>query len=465
MSDRGLFAGLFARGEAAAETSDRAVVQAMLDVEVALLRSLARAGLAPASAAEELLAIADASTFDLAELGRSAGETGTPVPGLLSELRSRGSPELAAHLHRGATSQDILDTATMLVASRALAPTLADLGEAADACAALASEHRATVMPGRTMLQHALPVTFGLKAASWLSGIDGTRRELAEVRAVGLAVQFGGAVGTLAALGDHGLEVAATIADHLGLAQPEISWHTIRVRPTRLAAALGQTLGVMGKIARDVVLLAQTEVGETHEQACTGRGGSSTMPHKHNPVRAVAVIACAERAPSLVAMLFSSMLHEHERAAGAWQAESEPLLELLRLTGSAAAWLRELVDGLQVNAVGMRSDLEATGGLIMSESVATALAAAVGRGAAHDLVERAARRSVEEGRRFREVLLELPEVVSVLGPAGLDAALDPTAYLGVSDELIDRTLAAHRGERWCTTRAERSRGRQDGVAE
>jgi 3-carboxy-cis,cis-muconate cycloisomerase len=288
-------------------------------------------------------------------------------------------------------------------------------------------------------------VTFGLKAAGWLAGLDGAIAELSALREHGLAVQFGGAVGTLASLGDRGLEVATRLAERLDLAAPEVPWHTVRLRPARLACALGLTLGTLGKIGRDVVLLAQTEVAEVSEGGGEGRGGSSTMPHKRNPVGAIGLVACAQRGPGLVATMLAAMVQEHERGAGGWQAEWDTLLELLRLTGSAAAIASELLAGLAVDADEMRVDMKLTGGLVMSESVAAALADSLGRSDAQDLVERAARRSVEEGRGFRDVLLEVPEVHSALGPDGVDAALDPAGYLGVSAELIDRALAAHRG--------------------
>jgi 3-carboxy-cis,cis-muconate cycloisomerase len=444
-SDAGLFGGLFARGAAAAELSDRAFLQAMLDVEVALMRALVNAGLAPAQAGEEIAGVADAATFDVSALGRSGGEKGTPVPALVKALRERlAGTEAGAHVHEGATSQDIVDTAVMLVARRALAPILGDLKQAADACAALAEEHRAAIAAGRTLLQHALPLTFGLKAAQWLAALQAATAELEDVRERVLAVQLGGAVGTLAALGDHGLEIMADVGDQLGLVDPELPWHTVRLRPARLAAALGAALGVMGKIARDVVLLAQTEVSEVREGGGEGRGGSSTMPHKRNPIGSVAILACAQRAPGLVATILSAMTQEHERAAGAWQAEWEPLIELLRLTGSAAAALRELVEGLEVDPATMREDLDITGLLVMSESVVGALAASIGRPVAQRLVERAARQAIEERRPFRDVLLEVPEISRAIGAEGVDAALDPKSYLGVTDQLIQRALAAHR---------------------
>ncbi|MGZ4219323.1 MAG: 3-carboxy-cis,cis-muconate cycloisomerase [Solirubrobacteraceae bacterium] len=443
MTEQGLLSGLFSHGPVAAQTTEVALLQAMLDVEVALMRALVKSGIAPAHAAAEVAQAADASTFDVAAIGRGTADKGTPVPGMLSALRSRLSDEAAAHLHQGATSQDVVDTGLMLLADRALAPLLDELGAAADACAQLAERHRSTLAPGRTLLQQALPLTFGIKAATWLSGLDGSCAELAEVRERVLAVQLAGAVGTLAALGDRGLEVMSAVAEELGLAEPALGWHTVRLRPARLSAALGSALGVMGKVARDVVLLAQTEVAEAAEGAGEGRGGSSTMPHKRNPVGAVAVIACAQRAPGLVATILGAMVQEHERAAGAWQAEWEPLLELLRLAGSAATTLRELLEGLDVDAERMRVDLDATGELVMSESVAAALSESIGGPAAQELVAKAAAASAQEGRSFREVLADLPEVAGALGAGGLDAALDPRRYLGVTDELIGRALAEH----------------------
>ncbi len=279
-------------------------------------------------------------------------------------------------------------------------------------------------------------MTVGLKVAGWAAGLAGARAELARVRDEVLAVQLGGAVGTLAALGEHGLEVVADVAEQLSLCEPPLAWHTIRLRPAALAAALAAAAGVMGKIARDVVLLAQTEVAEASEGGGPGRGGSSTMPHKQNPVGAIGVLACAYRAPGLLATIYAAMVQEHERAAGAWQAEWEPLLELLRLAGSAAAGTRELVSDLRIDRDKLEADLQITGGLLMSESVATALSDQLGRTAAQELVERAAR----DGRPFREALLDVPEVADALGPDGVARALDPARYLGVTSQLIDRAL-------------------------
>ena len=441
----GLFSGLFARGPVAAQVSDEALLQAMVDVELALVRALVGAGVAPVEAERDLDAVADAGALDLAALGRSTAEKGTPVPALVGALRDRlGDSPAATVLHSGATSQDIVDTAIMLVARRALEPLLSDLAGASELCAGLAAAHRSSLQAGRTLLQQAVPLTFGLKAAGWMTALDESWGELDRVRTRELAVQLGGAVGTLSSLGKHGLEVASSLAAQLELVEPQVPWHTIRVRPARLASALGIALGAMAKVARDAVLLAQTEVDELSEGGGEGRGGSSTMPHKRNPVGAVAVLACAERGPGLVATILGAMVQEHERAAGAWQAEWEPLLELLRLTGSAAAALRDVLAGLKVHADRMRANLDLTHGLLMSESVAVALAESLGRPRAQELVEAAARRAAREQRDLRHVLLDMPEVTGAMGPDEFDRALAPENYLGATSQLIDRALAAHR---------------------
>jgi 3-carboxy-cis,cis-muconate cycloisomerase len=438
-----LFAGVFARGRVAAEVGDRALLQAMLDTEAALARASAKAGLVPVEAAEAIAAQCRADRFDPAELGALAAAPGNPVVPLVGQLAGRLPPGVADHVHTGATSQDVLDTAAMLVARRALRPLLDDLAGAADACAALAAGHRGTLVAGRTLLQQAVPVTFGLKAAGWLVGLDESRRRLAEVDRDELAVQLGGAAGTLAAFGDRGLVVLAQLAVELDLSEPAIPWHAVRTRPAALATALGSCAGVLAKVARDVALLAQTEVAEVREGGDPARGGSSAMPHKRNPVAAVAVAACAARVPGLVATVLGAMAQEHERAAGNWHAEWEPQRDLLRLVGSAAAWSRELLDGLEVDPARMRANLDAAGGLPMAEAAVGALAGVVGRGRARDLVDQAARRAAASGRPLADTLLETPEVARHLGPAGVEAALDPGRYLGSARALIDRALAAH----------------------
>jgi 3-carboxy-cis,cis-muconate cycloisomerase len=439
----GLFGGVFARGPVAAQVDDHAMLQAMLDAEAALARASAAAGMIPAAAAEQIAACCDAGRFDVDALGRASAAAGNPVVPLVRALAEQLPEEAAGHVHQGATSQDVLDTAASLVAWRALGPLLEDLAAAAGACARLAEAHRGTVLAGRTLLQQAVPVTFGLKAAGWLVGLDETRLRLAEVRRRTLAVQLGGAAGTLAGFGDRGLEVLAGFAAELGLAEPTVPWHAVRARPAALAGALGAGAGVLGKLARDVVLLAQNEVAEVREGG-EGRGGSSAMPHKRNPVAAVAVAACAARVPGLVATMLAAMPQEHERAAGGWHAEWEPQRELLRLVGAAASWSRELLEHLEVDADRMRANLEAAGGLPLAEAAAAALAGPLGRRHAREVVAAASRRAAEDGRALREVLLASPEVAGGLDGADLDQALDPAAQLGAAGLLVDRALAAHR---------------------
>jgi 3-carboxy-cis,cis-muconate cycloisomerase len=439
----GLFDGVLAHGRVAAEASDRAWLQAMLDVEAALARAQARAGLLSDDDARAIAAACDAGRYDAAAIGAEAANTGNPVVPLVSALTDAVEGPAAGHVHRGATSQDILDSAAMLVAQRALGPLIDDLDAAAGAAARLAGEHRDTVIAGRTLLQQALPVSFGLKAATWLTGLDEVAARLDEVRRTRLAVQFGGAAGTLASLGDAGPAVLAELADDLGLAEPVLAWHTIRTRPADLAAALGAAAGVVAKVGRDVVLLAQTEVGEVRE-GVPGRGGSSTLPHKRNPVAAISAVAAAMRAPGLVAALLGAMAHEHERAAGPWHAEWRPFTDLLVATGSAAAWLRDCLEHLEVDAGRMRANLEITHGALLAERVTTALAGDLGRHAAHEIVQAAAREAFADGRSLADVLAGKPEVAERLDRDAIARLLDPAGYLGATGDLIDRALRAHR---------------------
>jgi 3-carboxy-cis,cis-muconate cycloisomerase len=355
-TSEGLLDGIFARGGAAAAVGDVAFLQAMLDVEAAHARACAAVGLCPAEAAEAIVAAARADRFDLTALGVEAARHATPVVGLIAALREAVGPGAAPHVHHGLTSQDVIDTAAMLVAHRALQPLLADAAAAAAGAARLAAEHRDAPIIGRTLLQQALPTTFGLKAAGWLVGIDEARADLARVRDEVLAVQVGGAAGTLAAFGEHAPAVTAALAVDLGLAEPTLPWHAIRRRPAVLAGALGTLAGVVAKVARDVALLAQGEVGEAREGG--DGGGSSAMAHKRNPVAAVSAAACAARVPGLVATMLSVMDGEHERAAGGWQAEWETQRDLLRLTGAATSWIAELLDRLEVDAERMRRNAE-----------------------------------------------------------------------------------------------------------
>jgi 3-carboxy-cis,cis-muconate cycloisomerase len=458
---RGLFGGVFARS--GVEAGDNAWLQAMLDTEAGLARALERAGLAPAGSGEAVTATAKANNFDPNELGELASLTGNPVPGLARTLARRVPQTAVSAVHRGATSQDILDTAAMLLAKRAIDVIQADLAQAAEAAAGLAEAHRATIMIGRTLLQQAVPVTFGLVAAGWLTSVDEAREGLAAVRSRRLAVQFGGAAGTLASLGEAGQRVAALLAEELGLALPVLPWHTDRLRIIDLGAALARVAAALGKIARDVTLLAQSEVGEVSEgggpsgtrspdtqaaAASPRRGGSSAMPHKRNPVASIAILGCTRQVPGLLGTLAAASEQELQRAAGAWHAEWQPLTALLRLTGSASSWAAELLSGLTVDTSRMAANLAATKGLPLAEHVASLLASVLGAAQAHDLVAEAGARAVSAGLPLRDVLLAVPELEERLSAAGItaeqiDAALEPSGYLGATDAFITAALEAH----------------------
>ena len=421
----------------------------MLDAEAALARALESAGQAPPGAGAAVTAAARAADFDAGEIGRQAALTGNPVPALVRALSARVEPGVRAAVHAGATSQDIIDTAMMLLARRGLRVIEGDLAAAAGAAAGLARQHAGTVMAGRTLLQQAVPVTFGLVAAGWLTAIDEARLRLAEVGSGRLAAQFGGAAGTLASLGEAGPTVAAAFAAEVGLAQPVLPWHTDRLRLVELAAALAGACAATGKVARDVTLLAQSEVAEVAEGDAGGQaGGSSAMPHKRNPVAAVLVLGSTRRAPYLLASLTAAAEHEHQRAAGAWHAEWEPLADLLRLTGSAAAWAAAMLSGLRVDAARMRANLDAARGLPMAEHVTAVLAPALGRLAAHDLIAQASRVASGSGRALGEVLLDTPEFAEPIVAAGISPdqvrqALEPAAYLGAASAFVTAALDAH----------------------
>ncbi|MGI5244315.1 3-carboxy-cis,cis-muconate cycloisomerase [Dactylosporangium sp. CA-139066] len=354
-----LFGEVLARGEVATAVGDDAWLTAMLQVEAALAEVQAFTGLLEQEAADAIgAACARPEAFGVAAIGAAAAASGNPVVPLVAALRAAVPEAWSGAVHRGATSQDILDTAGMLVASRALRPLLADLGACADHAARLAREHRDTPMIGRTLLQQAVPTTFGLKAAGWLGGLDAARRRLEQVQRERLAVQFGGAAGTLAPFGDAGPDVVEGLATVLGLNEPAVPWHTERTRIADLAGALGSAAGAVAKVARDLTLLAQNEVNEVSDSS---PGGSSAMAHKRNPIAAVCALGCAGSAPGLVANLLAAMAHEHERAAGAWHAEWRPMRELLVATGSAVSWLRAALERLLVHPDVMRDNLARSG--------------------------------------------------------------------------------------------------------
>ncbi|GAA0642378.1 MULTISPECIES: 3-carboxy-cis,cis-muconate cycloisomerase [Streptomyces] len=413
-----------------AATGDIAFLQAMLDAEAALARVVA-----PAGAAEAVAGAARAELYDVRDLALRARSGGNPVIPLVADLTAavaRTDREAASYVHRGATSQDIVDTAAMLVAARALPLIVADLERTAAELARLAAAHRDTPMPGRTLTQHAVPTTFGLKAAGWRTLVLDARDRLAALRP---PAQLGGAAGTLAAFGagfGAGAELLARFAEETGLAEPELPWHTLRTPIADLGTALAFAVGALGKVAADVLVLSRTEIGEVAEGA---GGGSSAMPHKSNPVRATLLAAAARQAPQLAATLLGSLAAEDERPGGAWHAEWQTLRELLRLAGGSARDAVELTSGLKVFPDRMAEHLRLTGGLIVSERLAGALAPVVGRARAKELLTEASRRVAEEGVGLAEAL------AGVLPAERLRELTEPGTYLGSAPALVDRALA------------------------
>jgi 3-carboxy-cis,cis-muconate cycloisomerase len=439
----GLFGPIVTSDGLLVATSDRAWVQAMLDAEAALAAAEAATGVIPATGAATIERSCDAALYDIDALGRSARLGGNPVIPLVEQLRARVGPDAAEWVHRGATSQDILDTASMLVARRAGALIDEDLSGLCEACADLCQRHRSTLMVGRTLLQHALPITFGLKAAGWLVSATEGRSALRWVDRR-LPVQLGGAAGTLASLGDRGTEVAGAMAASLGLATSPLPWHADRTVVAQLAGVLGGLAGMGAKVASDVALMMQTEVAEAFEPSASGRGGSSTLPHKRNPVAAAAVSSAHRQASALVSVIFGGMANEHERAVGGWQAEWETLTSLLRLAGGVVANVRETVTGLEVDTEAMARNLGLTGGALMSERLVAALSPALGMTEATKVVRAAANRSRSSGRPFADELGEEGSVSSHLSRSEVARLLDPGTYLGSTDAFIDRALAAYR---------------------
>ena len=429
-----MFDELFVPTEFREATSDVAWLQALLDAEAALAGAAARTGLIPVDAAEAIAAACRAEAFDPAAIGEAGRAAGNPVEPLVRALREAVGDGAAGYVHWGATSQDILDTGAMLVARRVLDLLFAQVDGAATRCAALASEHRATPMVGRTLLQHAVPTTFGAKAAGWLVALVEVRTVLARVRDERLAVQLGGAAGTLAAFGDRGEEVLRHYAESLALAEPAVPWHTDRTRVGELAAGLALAAGVVEKVARDVILLSQTEVGEVTEGST---GGSSTMPHKQNPVRSTLAIACARQVLGASVVLLGAMPQEHERAAGAWHAEWPALKNALAFAGGAVSALADVLTRLRVDTERMRANLALLGDAVMAERLSFALADRLGRRDAHDLVSRANSSTA----KLRDAVLS--DERNVLTAAELDELLDPITYLGSADRFVDRALGLY----------------------
>jgi 3-carboxy-cis,cis-muconate cycloisomerase len=424
---------------------DVACLQNMLDFEAALARAEASAGIIPASAIGPIAAACKAQAFDMAALAEAATKSGNlaiPLVKALTAAVAKSDAEAARYVHWGATSQDVIDTASMLTLRAAIDALLADLDRAVAGFAAQARKHRHTAMVGRTWLQHALPMPFGLKLAEYAAALNRSRGRLRRLRAETLALQFGGAAGTLAALGEHGWRVAENLARELDLPLPEAPWHTHRDRFAEAASVMAIIAGTCGKIARDVSLLMQTDVGEAFEPAGEGRGGSSTMPHKRNPVAAATALAASTMAPNLAATIFAAQVQDHERSAGPWHAEWPTLPNLLLMTSGGLAAIVDIAEGIEVDAARMRANLDTTHGLIMAESVTFALAEKIGKSDAHHLVEAASKKAVAEKKTLREVLADDSRVSSQFDAQKLAELFEPMAYQGVSQALIDRLLAS-----------------------
>jgi 3-carboxy-cis,cis-muconate cycloisomerase len=427
--------------------SPRNTVQRMLDVEAALVTALAAEGVIPQSA---VAAIVDACKSDLIDLdallheAALAGNLAIPLVKQLTVQVAAHDADAARHVHWGATSQDVIDTGMVLQLREALQIMTFELAELADALAAMVQRYRSTPMIGRTWMQHALPISFGLKVAGWLDAVMRHQDRLILLRHHVAVLQFGGAAGSLASLGDQGLTVAQALAKQLELELPATPWHGHRDRLAEVATTLGLLTGTLGKIARDISLQMQTEIAEVSERVAVGRGGSSTMPHKRNPVGCAAVLAASVRVPALVSTMLSAMVQEHERALGGWQAEWDVLPEIAELAGVALMQLRAVIEGLQVNEARMRSNIDITRGLVMAEAVSLALGRQLGRAAAHELVESACARAIATSQPLQQVMLSDERIMQQLSAAELATLVDPENYLGQARAFADRVLAVHR---------------------
>ncbi|MEY4932441.1 MAG: hypothetical protein RLZZ403_761 [Pseudomonadota bacterium] len=424
--------------------SDRSRLQRMLDFEAALARAEARCDVIPAAAAPVIAKQCDAAAFDLHDIAAATARAGNPAIPLVKRLTQRVAAvdaEAARWVHWGATSQDVMDTGLVLQQRDAFHFLNARLNELVTVLAGIVREHRYSILPGRTWLQQAVPVTFGYKAAVWLDAVMRCRSRLREVLPRLMALQFGGAAGTLASLDSRGLDVAQALGAELGLSVPEIPWHSSRDRVAESGSVVALLAGTLGKIARDLSLMSQTEVGEVFEPAEEGRGGSSTMPHKRNPVGCSIALANSVRIPGLVATLFAAQPQEHERGLGLWPAEWETLPEIFMLTAGSLAAMTQVLSGLEVDTQRMLRNLDLSQGLLFAERATFRMAQALGKQAAHELTTLACQRAVATGKGLKETLAADPKISGVLSASDLDAVFDPAAALGSTQGFIDRVLA------------------------
>jgi len=427
--------------------SDQQRLQRMLDFEAALAVAEGKAGVIPEASVGAIRGQCRADQFNsdvLAQKATLAGNLAIPMVKALTELVATQDPVAARYVHWGATSQDVIDTGMVLQLRDGFAVLQRNLNRLSTRLVELISRYRATPVVGRTWMQHAVPTVLGLKFAGWLDALQRDRERLQELRKRAFVLQFGGAAGTLATLGDKGLAVAKVMAGELNLGLPALPWHSHRDRIAETGSFLALLTGTLGKIARDISLGMQTEIAELGEPSQDGRGGSSTMPHKRNPIACSVILAAATRLPALASTLFASMVQEHERGLGGWQAEWETLPEMFRLTSGALERTAELVEGLEVNREAISRNLDFTQGLIFAEAAMMALASKIGKVEAHRTIEAASQRAVSEKKHFRDVLLADREVTAQLQQSEITQLFDPMRYMGVASEFIDRVLGASR---------------------
>jgi len=436
----GIFGDIFSTEPMRRIFADENRIQKYLDIEAALARAQARLGIIPQDACDEICRHCSVREYDFAKLKAQTERIGYPVLPVVQQLVGLCRDGLGEWCHWGATTQDITDTATILQIREALDLVEADIVGIADALAGLARRYRDTPMAGRSNLQQAVPITFGYKCATWLAAFERHRQRLGEMRPRVLVGEFGGAAGTLSSLGTRGLDVQAALMKELGLGQPEIAWHTVRDRIAEVGCFLGLVTGICGKIAFDVKLMMQTEVEEVYEPFHEGRGSSSTMPQKRNPISCVYITATTSLVRQLVAALLDAMVEDHERATGPWEIEWIAVPEIFSLAAGALAQTRFMVSGLVVDEKKMRANLDITRGLIVSEAVMMGLGPHIGRQYAHDLVYDICRQVVATGRTLLDLLAENKEVAKHLDRAALEKLCDPANYLGQAGEMVDRVL-------------------------
>jgi 3-carboxy-cis,cis-muconate cycloisomerase len=443
-ADSSIFGGLFGSEAMRVLFSDRQRLQNMLDVEAALARAQARLGIIPPEAAQAIGAAAAIDRMPLAEIAASTLVVGYPIVALVKALGAAAGEDAARYVHWGATTQDIVDTALVLQIRDGLDLVERDIVVIGRALAEMAVRHRGDVMAGRSHLQHALPITFGYKCAVWLAPLLDAIERLRQLRPRVLRVQFGGAVGTLAALGTDGRAVTVGLAQELGLSVADAPWHVDRAGLVETASFLGLVCGSLGKFAADIILLMQTEIGEVSEPYQAGRGGSSTMPQKRNPIASEYIIAATRGVHALLPLLFAAMAQDHERATGPWQSEQLALPQIFVLTSGALAHSKTLAEGITVDVERMRRNLDSTGGLILAEAVMMALAEKIGRGAAHHAVEHACGRAIAGRRGLGEVLAEDAVIAAYLDPPTLTRLADPVNYVGEADAVVERVVGRAR---------------------